>query len=239
MKKRFRRFHAALALLLFLSTPALAQYEESRFSYGLSFGPGFKARIAERSALKYGLWGDFAIGMFVAYGGTNPNSMRARIHGQISRDDLYMRVGYNEAYILESVGVLLNPEVSIPLVNKYGESRTELLIGIGGQYSSAQSFGVHNVNGFFGGNFLDELADTFYNAQRPLVPFVTAGIGIKFHRRASLTIRLRQDMQNSFTGDRDVTMYSSTNTRTVKLSAIPTRLLIGFVIRLGRLPEMY
>lgn len=228
-----------IAFLVVQPASAEAQYEERRLSYGLSFGPGFKTSIVQRSNFRCGLWGEIAFGMYLAYKGSAPNSMTARLHAQLLRDDLYSPVGKNEAYILESVGVLVNPEVVIPLNNRYGDSRLDLLVGIGAQYSAGNALGMRNVNGFFGGNFLDELSDSLISARRSLIPFVTAGVGIKVHRRASITFRLRQDLQNSFYSGNEVTLYSSTGARTVKLSAQPTRLLIGFVVRLGKLPDEY
>jgi hypothetical protein len=218
---------------------AAAQDDDRRLTYGLSFGPGLKARVADRKGLNYGIWGEVAFGMYLAYRGTSPTSMTARVHLQPIRDDIAVRVGTNEAYILETVGVLLSPEVAIPVRNTYGNSRLECSIGIGAQYTEAYGFAIQNVNGYFGGGGFDRLSDTFFAAHRKLIPFITAGIGLKLHRRATLTVRLRQDVQNAFVSSDEVTLYSSTDVRTVKLSALPTRLLLGFMIRLGKLPETY
>lgn len=229
-----------LCLLVMSSQPVAAQYDRPQFNYGLSIGPGLKAGIFDRPRLRYGLWGEFAFGLYAAFGGQAPGSMRASLHAQLLRDDIYSRVGWNEAYILESEAVLLNPEVSVPLRSRRnGDYRWELTAGIGAQYLIGQSLGMHNVEGFFGGSFLDRLADSVFEARRKLTPFVTAGIALQVHRRVCLALRIRQDLQNAFADGREVTLYSSTETQTVKLSAMPTRLLLGFQIRLGKMPEIY
>ncbi len=239
MKPGLLRLSAAALLLLVQSGTAIAQYGDPRFSYGIFLGAAAKFGIVQQPRMRYLPWGAINAGMYAAIGGTEPGSMTARLHAQFLRDDIYCKVGPGEAYIMESIGLVLNPEVSIPIRNRLGEYKLEFIAGIGASYTIGQSLGMHNVNGYFGGNYLDNLADTIFSARRSLVPFVTAGFAFRVHRRSSLILRIGQDVQNVFYAANTVTLYSSTEARAVNLSSQATRLLIGCQIRLGKLPEMY
>jgi hypothetical protein len=231
-----------LLSILLLSTAALnaqAQYGGAQFSYGICFGTAAKMGLFQQPRMKYSLWGEANVGMYAALSGANPGSMTARLHVQFSKDDLYIKMGQREAYILESNGLLLNPEVSIPFRNRNGDYKVELLAGIGAHFVADQDLAIRNVDGYFGGSFIDNLADSIFSARRSLQPFVTAGVAFRVHRRGSIVLRVRQDVQNAFDSGHAVTLYSSTDTRTVNLSAQATRWLIGCEIRLGKLPELY
>lgn len=228
-----------LLLCLLLLSGACDAVAQARLVYGFSVGTAAKFGIVQQPRMRYHPWGEVNIGGSVGISGPSPLSMTCRLNTQLSIDYLIIHTGKNEGYIVETRGFLLNPEVCIPLRNRYGESKIDLLAGIGMDILAEQSLTQRNFTGFFGGSYLEEMNDSIRAARRNFVPYATAGIAFKLHRRGTLIIRLRQDAQNDYYKGSVITLPTSSGDRTVNLSCQATRLLIGCQVTLGKLPELY
>lgn len=225
--------------LLLLPIAVAAQYGSTRVSFALYVGSGAKAGLIQSPRMRYQPWGEVNVGMSIGVTGAAENSATARLHIQHSRDDIRHRVGRQESYTIESLSLLVNPEVSIPLRNRYRESKIDLIAGIGADILLEQWMSMRNVIGYYAGTALNATSDSINAVRNKIIPYATLGIAFKFHRRSSLVVRIRQDARNLFEKGSQITLDTGSGEQTVNLSAQPTRVLIGCQITLGKLPEVY
>ena len=187
----------------------------------LLFGTGsIKYPIVGIGSRNYNLFGSAGVGVGLEVTGSNESALSVLPKLSILRENTGYHQVSSAKYVLESINLVLNPELLIPTRNE----RLGLTAGIGVDWMADLVVAEYHDQSSSKTSGQEAVWDTIEAARRPLIPFVSLGIRYQLHRGLHVQAFLRQDMYNAFPDNTVVTFGKDNEPLTVNLSHQPTRL---------------
>jgi hypothetical protein len=216
---------AVLGTLIWMLTGSIAMSAQTdkKVRAGLLATGSIKYQVIPTGEKRYLLFGSAGIGAVARIGGNSEEALSFLPKLMFIRENISYRHTFTANYHIESLNLVVNPEIIFP--TRY--ERLEVTGGIGIDWVIESILGLSLKEGPQLQARLDEAQQIIQETRRPLIPFVSVGMLYRAGERLNLQAALRQDMRNAFPDGTEVTIATSSAIETLRLSHQPTRLSIS------------